>query len=168
MGSPAQSRSRTAQSMFSPLSVTREREKTDEGEAQTETEAPERPQSKTFSLLESVTRQKRRQREEGEGQSQPEEPREDRGGRCPDGSSGEAPESDFYFITRKRRQKEEGGSQSQPEEPRGDQTTRRDSGEVPEKEPQSRLSRRNRERRGPEQVQSSPDGILPLSVFFYA
>ena len=76
MGSPAQSRSRTAQSMFSPLSVTREREKTDEGEAQTETEAPERPQSKTFSLLESVTRHKRRQREGGEGQSQPEEPRE--------------------------------------------------------------------------------------------
>ena len=76
MGSPAQSRSRTAQSMFSPLSVTRERQKTDEGEAQTETEAPERPQSKTFSLLESVTRHKRRQREEGEGQSQPEEPRE--------------------------------------------------------------------------------------------
>ena len=112
MGSPAQSRSRAAQSMFSPLSVTREREKTDEGEAQTETEAPERPQSKTFSLLESVTRQKRRQREEGEGQSQPEEPREDRGGRCPDGSSGEAPDSDFYFITRKRIQKEEGGSQS--------------------------------------------------------
>ena len=28
----------------------------------------------------------------------------------------------------------------------------------------SRLSRRNRERRGPEQVLSSPDGILPLSV----
>ena len=51
MGSPAQSRSRTAQSMFSPLSVTREREKTDEGEAQTETEAPERAQSKTFLLL---------------------------------------------------------------------------------------------------------------------
>ena len=67
MGSPAQSRSRTAQSMFSPLSVTREREKTDEGEAQTETEAPERPQSKTFSLLESVTRHERRQRDEGEG-----------------------------------------------------------------------------------------------------
>ena len=43
MGSPAQSRSRAAQSIFSPLSVTREREKTDEGEAQTETEAPERP-----------------------------------------------------------------------------------------------------------------------------
>ena len=43
----------------------------------------------------------------------------------------------------------------QPEEPRGGQTTRRDSGEVPEKEPQSRLSRRNRERRvlaGPEQL----------------
>ena len=51
MGSPAQSRSRAAQSMFSPLSVTREREKTDEGEAQTETEAPERAQSKTFLLL---------------------------------------------------------------------------------------------------------------------
>ena len=47
----AQSRSRTAQSMFSPLSVTREREKTDEGEAQTETEAPERPQSRVASLL---------------------------------------------------------------------------------------------------------------------
>ena len=115
MGSPAQSRSRAAQSMFSPLSVTREREKTDEGEAQTETEAPERPQSKTFSLLESVTRHERRQREEGEGQSQPEEPREDRGGRCPDGSSGEAPESDFYLITRNRRQRErkEGARASQ-------------------------------------------------------
>ena len=37
--------------MFSPLSVTREREKTDEGEAQTETEAPERPQSRISSLL---------------------------------------------------------------------------------------------------------------------
>ena len=68
----AQSRSRAAQSMFSPLSVTREREKTDEGEAQTETEAPERPQSKTFSLLDI-----KEDREEGEGQSQPEEPRED-------------------------------------------------------------------------------------------
>ena len=69
-----------------------------------------------------------------------------------------------YLITRKARKGEEGKIQSQPEEPRGDQTTRRDAGEVPEKEPQSRLSRRNRERRGPEQVQSSPDGILPLSV----
>ena len=49
MGSPAQSRSRAAQSMFSPLSVTREREKTDEGEAQTETEAPERPQKQISS-----------------------------------------------------------------------------------------------------------------------
>ena len=78
----------------------------------------------------------------------------------PEGSSGEAPESDFYLITRKRIQKEEGGSQSQPEELRGDQTTRRDSEEVPEKEPQSRLRSRYRERRGPEQVQSSPDGIL--------
>ena len=81
----------------------------------------------------------------------------------PEGSSGEAPESDFFLITRKRRQREEGGGQSQPEEPRGGQTTRRDSGEVPEKEPQSRLSRRNRERRvpaGPEQ----PIRYSPLSV----
>ena len=70
----------------------------------------------------------------------------------------------YYLITRKARKGEEGKIQSQPEEPRAGQTTRRDSGEVPEKEPQSRLSRRNRERRGPEQVQSSPDGILPLSV----
>ena len=51
MGSPAQSRSRAAQSIFSPLSVTREREKTDEGEAQTETEAPERSQNRIASLL---------------------------------------------------------------------------------------------------------------------
>ena len=36
----------------------------------------------------------------------------------PDGSSGEAPESDFFLITRNRRQREEGGGQSQPEEPR--------------------------------------------------
>ena len=47
----AQSRSRAAQSLYSPLSVTREREKTDEGEAQTETEAPERSQSRIASLL---------------------------------------------------------------------------------------------------------------------
>ena len=161
MGSPAQSRSRAAQSMFSPLSVTREREKTDEGEAQTETEAPEgeAPESDFF-----VIRHQRRQREEGEGQSQPEEPREDRGGRCPDGSSGEAPESDFYFITRKRIQKEEGGSQSQPEEPRGDQTTRRDSGEVPEKEPQSRLSRRNQRKERPRAGPVQPRLYSPLSV----
>ena len=70
----------------------------------------------------------------------------------------------YYLITRKAIKGEEGKGQSQPEEPGGGQTTRRDSGEVPEKEPQSRLSRRNRERRGPEQVLSSPDGILPLSV----
>ena len=57
--------------MFSPLSVTREREKTDEGEAQTETEAPERSQSRIASLLDITE-----DREEGEGQSQPEEPRE--------------------------------------------------------------------------------------------
>ena len=62
MGSPAQSRSRAAQSMFSPLSVTREREKTDEGEAQTETEAPERPQSKTFSLLDRKEDRERKER----------------------------------------------------------------------------------------------------------
>ena len=55
----------------------------------------------------------------------PEEPREDRGGRCPDGSSREAPESDFFLITRNRRQREEGGGQSQPEEPGGSQTTMR-------------------------------------------
>ena len=67
----------------------------------------------------------------------------------------------YYLITRKARKGEEGKIQSQPEEPRAGQTTRRDSGEVPEKEPQSRLSRRNRERRGPEQVQSSPGCILP-------
>ena len=67
----------------------------------------------------------------------------------------------YYLITRKARKGEEGKIQSQPEEPRAGQTTRRDSGEVPEKEPQSRLSRRNRERGGPEQVQSSPDCTLP-------
>ena len=66
----------------------------------------------------------------------------------------------YYLITRKAREGEEGKIQSQPEEPRAGQTTRRDSGEVPEKEPQSRLSRRNRERRGPEHVQSSPDCIF--------
>ena len=53
--------------------------------------------------------------------------------RAPDRSSREAPESDFFLITRNRRQREEGGGQSQPEEPGGGQTTRRDSGEVPEK-----------------------------------
>ena len=113
MGSPAQSRSRAAQSMFSPLSVTREREKTDEGEAQTETEAPERPQSLISSLL-RVTGD--RERKEGAR-----------------------------------------ASQRSPEEARRQGETQ---GKVPEKEPQSRLSRRNRERRGPEQVQSSPCGIL--------
>ena len=53
------------------------------------------------------------------------------------------------------KQREEGGGQSQPEELRGGQTTRRDSGEVPEKEPQSRLRQRRERprrklRRGPE------------------
>ena len=67
----------------------------------------------------------------------------------------------YYLITRKRIKGEEGMGQSQPEEPGGGQTTRRDSGEVPGKEPQSRLSRRNRERRSPEQVQNSPDRFLP-------
>ena len=66
----------------------------------------------------------------------------------------------YYLITRKAIKGEEGKGQSQLEEPGGGQRTRRDSGEVPEKEPQSRLSRRNRERRGPEQVQRSPYGIL--------
>ena len=105
----------------------------------------EAPESDCF-----VIGHQRRQREEGEGQSQPEEPREDRGGRCPDGSSREAPESDFFLITRNRRQREEGGGQSQPEEPGGGQRrpARRDSGEVPEKEPWSRLrQRRDRPRR---------------------
>ena len=79
----------------------------------------------------------------------------------PDGSSGEAPESDFFLITRNRRQRErKEGARASQRSP-GGQTTRRDSGEVPEKEPQSRLSRRNRESRGPEQVQSGPDCILP-------
>ena len=75
----------------------------------------------------------------------------------------EAPKSDFFLITRKR-QREEGWGQSQPEELRAGQTTGRDSGEVPEKEPQSRLSRRNRERRGPEHVQSGPDCIIFSSL----
>ena len=57
----------------------------------------------------------------------------------------------FSLITRKRRERCKGKGQSQLEEPRGCQT------KVPDKEPQSRLSRRNRERRGPEQVQSSPE-----------
>ena len=64
----------------------------------------------------------------------------------------------FSLITRKRRERCKGKGQSQPEEPRGCQT------KVPDKEPQSRLSRRNRERRDPEQVQSSPAVHSPLSV----
>ena len=48
--------------MFSPLSVTREREKTDEGEAQTETEAPERPQSRIASLLDIKEDRERKER----------------------------------------------------------------------------------------------------------
>ena len=60
-------------------------------------------------------------------------------------------------LTRARRGPEPArGAQRRP-----DDKERRDSGEVPAKEPQSRLSRRNRERRGPEQVQSGPDCILP-------
>ena len=116
MGSPAQSRSRTAQSMFSPLSVTRAREKTDEGEAQTETEAPERPQSKTFSLLESVTRHERRQREEGEGPEPARGAQRDRGGRCPDGSSGER--ISILLCVKEYRKRKEGvrASQRSPEE----------------------------------------------------
>ena len=113
MGSPAQSRSRAAQSMFSPLSVTREREKTDEGEAQTETEAPERPQNLISSLL-RVTGDRERKEGARASQRSPERQRRE----IPDGSSGEAPESDFFLITRNRRQREEGGGQSQPEEPR--------------------------------------------------
>ena len=66
-----------------------------------------------------------------------------------------------YYLTRKAIKGEEGKGQRQPEEPGGGQTTRSGSGEVPKKEPQSRLSRRNRERRGPEQVQSSPYCTLP-------
>ena len=75
--------------MFSPLPVTREREKTDEGEAQTETEAPERPQSLISSLL-RVTGDRER------GRRGPEPARgaqEARGGRGSEGSSGEVPES---------------------------------------------------------------------------
>ena len=63
--------------MFSPLSVTREREKTDEGEAQTETQAPERPQS----LISSLLRVKEdRERKEGGRASQrsPEEASKER------------------------------------------------------------------------------------------
>ena len=60
MGSPAQSRSRAAQSMFSPLSVTREREKTEEGEAQKE--APERPKNLIFSLLNIKEDRERKER----------------------------------------------------------------------------------------------------------
>ena len=118
----------------------------------------------SFSLYFSLLTRKKIKGGKGEGQSLPEEPRADRGGRYPDGSSGEAPESDFYSITRKRRQKEEGGSQSQPEEPRGDQTTRRDSGEVPEKEPQSRLSRRNQRKEGPRAGPVQPRLYSPLSL----
>ena len=45
--------------MFSPLSVTREREKTEEGEAQKE--APERPQSQISSLLRAKEDRKRKE-----------------------------------------------------------------------------------------------------------
>ena len=94
-----------------------------------------------------VTRQKKTER----GRRGPEPARgaqRDRGGRCPDGSSGEAPESDFYLITRNRRQRErKEGARASQRSP-GGQTTRRDSGEVPEKEPRSRLrQRRDRPRR---------------------
>ena len=72
--------------MFSPLSVTREREKTDEGEAQTETEAPERPQNQIASLLDIKEDRERKERarasqrspektEEGDAQTEaPERP----------------------------------------------------------------------------------------------
>ena len=61
-----------------------------------------------------VTRQKKTER----GRRGPEPAtgaQRDRGGRCPDGSSGEAPESDFFLITRNRRQRErkEGARASQ-------------------------------------------------------
>ena len=45
--------------MFSPLSVTREREKTEEGEAQKE--APERPQRRIFILLRVKEYRKRKE-----------------------------------------------------------------------------------------------------------
>ena len=64
--------------------------------------------------------------------------------RAPDRSSGEAPESDFFLITRKRRQREEGGGQSQPEEPRGGQ-----QGETQGKS-RRRSPRAGRGERGPE------------------
>ena len=83
---------------------------------QAQTEVPDRPQS----LISSLLRVKEdRERKEGARASQrsPEKQRRE----IPDGSSGEAPESDFFLITRKRRQREEGGGQSQPEEPRGGQ-----------------------------------------------
>ena len=54
----------------------------------------------------------------------------------PDGSSGEAPESDFFLITRNRRQREEGGGQSQPEEPR-----RPEEGEAQKEAPERSRSR---------------------------
>ena len=102
----------------------------------------------SFSLYFSLLTRKKIKGGKGEGQSLPEEPRADRGGRCPDGSSGEAPESDFYLITRNRRQRErKEGARASQRSP-GGQTTRRDSGEVPEKEPWSRLrQRRDRSRR---------------------
>ena len=70
----------------------------------------------------------------------------------------------YYLITRKAREGEEGKIQSQPEEPRGDQTTRRDAGEVPEKEPQSRLSRRNQRKERPRAGPVQPRLYSPLSV----
>ena len=60
----------------------------------------------------------------------------------------------YYLVTRKAIKGEEGKGQSQPEGPGGGQTTRRDSGEVPKKEPRSRLRQRRERlrrklRRGP-------------------
>ena len=70
----------------------------------------------------------------------------------------------YYLITRKAIKGEEGKGQSQPEEPGRGQTTRRDSGEVPEKEPQSRLSRRNQRKERPRAGPVQPRLYSPLSV----
>ena len=66
-----------------------------------QTEAPERPQSLISSLL-RVTGDRERKEGARASQRSPERQRRE----IPDGSSGEAPESDFFLITRNRRPRE--------------------------------------------------------------
>ena len=96
-----------------------------------QTEAPERPQSLISSLL-RVTGDRERKEGDRASQRSPERQRRE----IPDGSSGEAPESDFFLITRNRKQREEGGGQSQTEEPR-----RPEEGEAQKEAPERSRSR---------------------------